>query len=122
MGKKFLRGETMSTAFVDEAAAWATKLTQAEARGPGDIENAWRRLESRYGVPWRVFWALRYRKPREIGISAYVRLQQAYRAERERQLRRLEHELAITTATARPSANLVAAVSAVVGEGNDTTG
>jgi hypothetical protein len=57
-------GQRMSdAAYVDEAADWARRLTQAEARGPGDIENAWRRLETRYGVSFHTWWALRYRKP-----------------------------------------------------------
>jgi hypothetical protein len=40
--------------YVDEAARWARFLTQTESRGPGDLENAWSRLERRYGVPARM--------------------------------------------------------------------
>lgn len=40
---------------IADAQAWANKLLQplqqlGEARGPGDMENAMRRLEARYGV------------------------------------------------------------------------
>ncbi len=116
MRKNPLRDETMSdAAFVDEAAGWARKLTQHEARGPGDMENAWHRLEARYGVPWRAFWALRYRRPTEIATSIYMRLQAAYQAEVERQLKRLQHELEITKAKAGPRASSVVATEAVLG-------
>ena len=35
---------------IADAQAWANKLLQRESRGPGDMENALRRLEARYGV------------------------------------------------------------------------
>lgn len=89
MCKKALRD---GMTYVDQATEWAKELTRSEARGPGDMENAWRRLEARYGVPWRVFWQLRYRKPSDMLVTVYARLQLAYAAECERQMRRLEHE------------------------------
>lgn len=104
-----------NTAFVDEAAGWAKALTQREARGPGDIENAWRRLEARYGISYGVFWALRYRKPQDIFTSVYSRLQDAYRAECERQMRMLAHEIEITKAKTGASHAAVVASEAVVG-------
>jgi len=116
VGKKSLRGTMSEAACVDQAAQWASRLTHAESRGPGDIENAWRRLEARYGVPWRAFWALRYRRPRDIAASIYLRLQAAYQAECERQMRLLTHELEITKAIVGPDSAAVAAAQAVVGE------
>lgn len=90
-------GNEMSDAdFVSEASGWARRLTQSEARGPGDMENAWCRLEARYGVSWRTFWALRYRVPRDITASVYHRLRSAYEAECERQMCRLQNEIEIT--------------------------
>ena len=100
--------------FVDEAAEWAKALTRNEARGPGDLENAMHRLEVRYGVPWRTFWALRYRKPEWITALTYQRLRSAYQAECERQMRRYEHELEITKAKAGASETLVSAAVVVV--------
>lgn len=99
---------------VNNAALWAKELTRLEARGPGDLENAWRRLEARYGVPWRSFWSLRYRRPRDVGSAVYLALKQAYEAEIDRQMRRLNHELEITRATAGPSHAAVVAVEALV--------
>lgn len=104
--------------FVEEAAGWARKLTRGESRGPGDMENAWVRLENRYGVPASVFWALRYRRPKEIKTSLYFRLRAAYEAECARQMRRLQHEIETTEAITGPSHAAVRAASALVGEKN----
>jgi hypothetical protein len=114
--KKILQDRKMDgTALVDEAAQWAGELTRREARGPGDMENAWRRLEARYGVPWRTFWSLRYRKPRELGASIYQRLSAAYNAERERQVRLLRHDIETTKKIAGTSHAAVVAAEAALG-------
>jgi hypothetical protein len=102
--------------YVDQAAEWAKELTRSETRGPGDQPNAWRRLEARYGISAHTFWSLRYRKPQDIAVSIYMRLQAAYQAECERQMRRLEHELEITKAIAGASNAVVVKAQAVVGE------
>lgn len=88
---------------IADAQAWANKLLQplqqlGEARGPGDMENAMRRLEARYGVPWRTFWQLRYRPPADVFVGVYLSLKAAYEAECERQERLLRHEREITKA------------------------
>lgn len=44
----------------------ARRLVQAESRGPGDTENAMRRISSRWGVPFTFLWSLRYRPPADI--------------------------------------------------------
>ena len=51
---------------VADAQRWANELVKNESRGPGDTENAMRRLESRFGISWRTFWSLRYRAPTEV--------------------------------------------------------
>lgn len=104
------------SAYVDQAATWAKQLTQTEARGPGDMENAWRRLEARYGVSWRTFWALRYRRPREITAFLFDQLKAAHSAECERQMRRLQHDIEITQAIAGPDCPAVRAAQALVGK------
>ena len=98
MRKKSLRGEQVNA--VPQAAEWSKALVQREARGSGDTENAMRRLEQRYGIPWRTFWSLRYRKPRSICADIWLSLRAAYLAECERQARKLEHEIEITRAIA----------------------
>lgn len=105
-------GAKMNT--VASAQKWASDLVQRESRGPGDMENAMRRLESRYGIPWRTFWSLRYRPPTDLFVSVYQRLEAAYQAERHRQMRLLQHEIEITSIVAGPDAPAVRAGLALV--------
>ena len=79
-----------------DAQQWANELVRRESRGNGDTENAMRRLEARYGVPWRTFWTLRYRPPSDVLVGVYLKLKTAYEAECERQQRLLDHEREIT--------------------------
>lgn len=84
--------------FVEEASTKASWLVQREARGPGDLPQAMRRIEARYGIPYATLLSLRYRRPKDIWISVYVRICEAHRAECERQKRLIEHEAAIADA------------------------
>lgn len=70
-----------SAEFVDDAARFARGMIDKEAQGPGDIANAMRRLETRYGISFSTFWALRYRKPKTIDTGIYARLEAAHRAQ-----------------------------------------
>lgn len=84
-------------AIVDDAARWADALLARTYRGPGDtIEAATHRAEAIYGVPAQTFWALRYRKPKDILASVYLRLKAAYEHEVARQEAKLAHELRLT--------------------------
>lgn len=114
--KSSLQDELMSTAHVEEAAGIAKWLTQREALGPGDMENAWHRLEVRYGLPWRLFWSLRYRKPRAIASHVYHHLQAVYQAERDRQMKLLRHDIEITKQIAGADSAAVRAAEALVRE------
>lgn len=117
MSEKRSAGNAMTdAAYAKDACTWANALVRREARGPGDQENAMRRLEARYGIPWRTFWSLKYRPPQDVFAAVYFRLRGAYQSECERQMRLLEHELELTKAKAGPSDAAVAAASAVVGE------
>lgn len=80
----------------EDARVWANELIRRESRGPGDMENAMRRLEARYGIPWRTFWTLRYRKPTDVMVGVYRQLQAAYQSECDRQERLLAHERKLT--------------------------
>lgn len=99
----------------NDAARWANELIRRESRGPGDSENAMRRLEARYGIGWRTFWALRYRPPADVFVSVYERLRAAYITECERQERLLRHEITIAKAKGLASAPSVGAGEALVG-------
>lgn len=106
--------KVLPMSYVDQAADWAKALTRSETRGPGDQPSAWRRLEARYGISTHTFWSLRYRKPQDIAVSIYMRLQAAYQAECERQRRHLEHEIEITKAITGASNPVVAQAEALV--------
>lgn len=96
MSKKFLRKEQVMS--VAAAREMASSLVQRESRGPGDLDNAMRRIEQRYGVPYSVLWSLRYRTPKDILLGVFQKIQAAYQAECARQVSLLEHELTITKA------------------------
>jgi hypothetical protein len=86
------------TSGLADARSWATELIRRESRGPGDMENAMRRLGNRYGIPWRTFWTLKYRPPADVFVSVYLSLKRAYEAECLRQERLLAHERSIAEA------------------------
>ena len=100
MSKNRLRREQIvSEAHVVHAQRWAGALVEREFRGPGDtIDAAMWRAERKWGIERGTFWALRYRPPREIFVSVYMRLKAAYEVEIERQEARLQHELTLTKA------------------------
>ena len=103
-----------SAAFVEDASRWARALVSSESRGPGDLDNAMRRVERRHGIPYRTLWGLRYRQPKDMLTSVYFALQAAYDAERARQLRALQHEIEIEKAAGRASSNSVRAAQALL--------
>jgi hypothetical protein len=113
--KKPLREEQMTSA-VSEARDWAKWLVQRETRGPGDLDNAMRRLEARYGIPFSTLWSLRYRPPKDIFVSTYQLLGAAYLVEHEKHQRLLKHETEITKAKSRLGSAVVRAASALAGE------
>lgn len=104
------------SAFVDHAAAINRELVNGECRGPGDLENAMRRVEQKWGIPVSVSWAFRYRKPKTVAADIYARHVQAVETFRETQLRRLENERANTKATNRLAAYFVRAADAAFRE------
>lgn len=109
-------GKIMSDVFVSNAQEWANELVRRESRGPGDYENAMRRLESRYGIPWQTFWRLRHGRLKDVYVSIYVRLQAAYQAECERQMRLLAHEIEIAKAKGLTHSPAVAKAEALLHE------
>lgn len=98
---------------------------QRTYRGPGDtIEAASYRAEQKYGVPQQTLWALRYRKPKDVLASIYLKLKAAYEAECGRQEARLRHELELVKAlpTTPARAALVADAEAALGNSESRTG
>lgn len=82
-----------------EARRIVNELLHMESRGPGDMESAMRRLANRYGLPWRVFWTVKYRQPRDLLCGVMAKLREAHAAECQRQMERLKHELEIVRAS-----------------------
>jgi len=111
-------------AYIDQAAQWSKELTRMKSRGPGDLDNAMRRVEREYEIDYSILYTLRYRRNRlkDIGVSVYMRLQAAYRAECERQMRKLLHEIEITKAVAGADHAAVVAAEAVVHATNSQEG
>jgi hypothetical protein len=111
------KGKRMNAAtFVDTAGKLAGHLVAREMRGPGDVDNAMRRLETRYGVPYQALWSLRYRRPKEIAAHVYAGIIAAYDAQCDQQAKRLEHERSITRAKGSIAEAFVRAADAVVRE------
>jgi hypothetical protein len=112
VGKKGLR--MSDAAYLDQAANWSKDLTRMKARGPGDTENAMRQIEREYGIDYGFLWSLRYRRERLriISVSVYETIRAAYRAECERQMRKLENEISRTEAITGPNSNAVRAAKA----------
>jgi len=101
--------------YIDQAASWADFIVGRENRGPGDLENAMERAARKHDVPMSVLWALRYRRPRNLFVSIYFRLHEAYQAELDRQMRQLTHEIEFTKALTGPDCRAVCAAEALVG-------
>jgi hypothetical protein len=117
--KKSLSESQMSdAAYLDEAVTWSKDLTRMRTRSHGDTENAMRSIERDYGVDYWTIWLLRYRRSamRTISHSVYERLKAAYRAECERQMQKLKHEIAITEKIAGAASPAVVEAKAVLGE------
>ena len=90
----FARGANMSDAYVTEAQGWADFLVRKEYRGPGDtLDAAMARCEWKHQVSRSVLWGIRYRPPKDMMVSLYMRLRDAYEAELARLDQRLEDEL-----------------------------
>lgn len=106
---------------IADARTWANELIRRESRGPGDMENAMRRIEARYGVPWRTLWTLRYRPPADVMVGVYLNLKAAYESECSRQERLARHEREITEAKMLAFASLDRAKADVAGREGDVT-
>jgi hypothetical protein len=106
-------------AYLDQAAMWSKDLTRMKARGPGDTENAMRRIEREYGVDYGFLWSLRYRRERlrTISISVYESIRAAYRAECAAQMRKLENEIKRTEEIAGSDVNSVRSAKALLKQG-----
>lgn len=107
-----------SAAYVADARQWAGVLIAREHRGPGDtVDAAMRRAERRYGVDYNTLWKMRYRPPKDIAVTLYFRLKDAFDLECARQEARLAHELKLAREAGLDEANspVVAEAEAFLG-------
>jgi hypothetical protein len=106
---------------VDKAAVWADALLDRVHQGPGDtVEASMHRAEQAYGIPAQTFWALRYRKPKQMAVAAWLRIKAAYDTACARQEAKLRHELEIAKQLPPTPARLalVAEAEALLGPGD----
>ena len=96
MLKNFQKGDHVSS--TDLAIDYARKLITEEARGPGDVEEAMRRLETKTGLGYWTLWGLWNRRRKMVDLDLLGRLRGAYLATCEKHLNRLQHDLAIEQA------------------------
>jgi len=81
--------------YIMQARMWAREMIQAECRGPGDKDNAMRRLAHRHRLPYGLLWRLTYKPPKGIFWDVYERLRSAYSDEKARQAASLASEIAV---------------------------
>jgi hypothetical protein len=105
-------------AYLDQAASWSKDLTRMKSRSSGDTENAMRRVEREYGIDYGFLWRLRYRREhlKTISISVYERIRAAYRAECERQMRKLGNDIITTEKITGPDSPAVRAAKTLLGK------
>ena len=83
---------------VETASAYVKRMVERETKGWGDQENALTRLEARYGLP---FWSLdhlRTGRAKSVEAGLFQRIRAAYLDLCERQVAKLQHEIAIEKA------------------------
>ena len=97
MLKKLWRSNpAMSSA--DLAIDYARKVLSREARGPGDLEEAMHRLEAKTGVGYWTWWGLWNKRRKSVDMDLFSRVRGAYLALCEKQVRALQHDLAVEKA------------------------
>lgn len=89
-------------------------MVQRESCGPGDLENAMRRLEARYGLPFWSLWHLRKGKAKTVEASLLARIRAAYLDMCAKQAGSLLHEIQLDAAAHDDLADLEAEARALV--------
>jgi hypothetical protein len=86
----------MST--VEAAGGYVRRMVESETRGWGDQENAMSRLEARYGIPFWSLKRLQTGRAKTVEAGLFARIRAAYLDLCERQVTKLQHEIAIEKA------------------------
>lgn len=80
---------------VAEAAEWASLLTNEAERKTGKTDTALEAVARQTGVNQSTLWRLRYRQPKDLAVSVYMKLKTAWEAVQQRQFERMQHELEV---------------------------
>lgn len=83
---------------VDAATEYVRVMVQRESHGPGDLDNAMRRIEAKYGLPFWSLWHLRKGKAKTVEASLLSRIRAAYLDMCQRQASNLLHEIEVEAA------------------------
>ncbi len=89
----------------DVASDYVRRMVQSESRGWGDDRNALQRIQSRYGLSFWTLNNLRTGRAKTIEANLFSRIRSAYLDLCERQIRLLQHEIAVEKAKS-PDDNL----------------
>lgn len=100
---------------VDQAHEWSDEMVRRDLRGPGDVDNAMRRVARRIGVAYSLLWNLRYRKPKDIPTRQYLKLWCAWETLKDNQMRALKDDYARTIAESGYGHNSLASAASVLG-------
>jgi hypothetical protein len=95
---KEFKHEEREMSSADVASDYVRRMVETESRGWGDQENALSRLEARYGLP---FWSLnhiRTGRAKTVEAGLFARIRGAYLDLCERQITKLQHEIAVEKA------------------------
>jgi hypothetical protein len=83
---------------VEAASNYASWLLEHEQRG-SDTESALRRIKQRYGLSPNQIMHLRSRRAKSCDVGLFAQLRAAYLDICERQVAKLQHEIAVEKAT-----------------------
>lgn len=87
--------EPMSAAVASE---YVRTMIHRESTGPGDSERAMQKIAEKYGLSFWTLDHLRKRKAKTIDVGLFARIRTAYLDACERQVTKLQQELAIEKA------------------------
>jgi hypothetical protein len=90
---------------VEAATDYVRTMVQRESRGPGDLDNAMSRLETKYGLPFWTLWHLRKGRAKTVEASMLARIRSAYLDMCQRQASNLLHEIEMEAAAAGDDTN-----------------
>ncbi len=88
----------VSAELAQTAGGYVRRMVERETRGWGDQSGAQQRLEARYGIPFWSLEHLRTGRAKTVEAGLFARIRGAYLDLCERQVAKLQHEIAIEKA------------------------